>query len=129
MLAPLIVSDYVFSPFIANAYEISGVTSLLLKVKEVQAKQNKKLKFLRSLINCFNRRNKDQVQIVEAMRKKLGSNVMPCTVGDRTAIANTAHRKASVWHKAKGEAAKIASKEMWQALTHIIEQMNLPRVK
>lgn len=125
MLAPLMASDFVFSPIIPDAYGIDGVSSLFAKVKAVQANGNKNLKFLGLLINRWNRRNRDQSEIVDAMRAKLGANVMPFAITDRAAIANAAHRKAPVWRGAQGGAAKVAAKEVRAAMAHIVKQMNL----
>lgn len=125
MLAPLTASDFVFSPIIPDAYGIDGVASLFSKVRAVQSKDNKDLKFLGLLINRWNRRNKDQDKIVEALQKKLGKNVMPHTIGDRASIANAAHRKLPVWKGVTGGAAKVASAEMRRALGFIIKQMNV----
>ncbi len=125
MLAPLIASDFAFSPIVPDAYSIKGVSSLFKRIQQVKKSHNPKLQFLGLLINQWNKRDSDQNKTVEQLKEKLAKYVIPHTIGFRSAIAKAARRKQPVWYKASTGSARTAAKEVKAAMQWIIENTKI----
>ena len=122
MLAPLVASDFAFSPIVPDPYGITGVKSLLKRVDQVRDQYNKNLRYLGLLINRYNRRSAEQTQVVEAMEQDLADNIIPHRIGERVAIARVAFSRAPVWSVRSG-AGGVAAREMRGALNWIVNNM------
>lgn len=128
MLAPLIASDYAYSPIVPDAYGVKGVSSLFARITAIQKGQNPALKYLGLLPNRLRQTDREQVAVLAEMQKKLGKSVIPFTVAERSAIAAAAHRGHPVWEKPSGGAARVAAKEMRAATLHILKKIGLEAV-
>jgi chromosome partitioning protein len=122
MLAPLVASDFAFSPFKPDPFCFRGISSLTKRIEQIRAQHNPELAFLGLLINLWNRRNSDHNAIVEALKESQSEHIIPYMIGDRAAIARVAFSRTPVWSHHTG-AAGVASKEMRAALSWIVDQM------
>lgn len=122
MLAPLVASDYAFSPIVGDPYGIAGVQSVLDRVTQVQNQKNPHLRYLGLLINRVNNRSVDQREAIAAMREALGDYVIPHQIGERASIARVAFTQEPVW-KVHSGAAGVGAREMRRAMDYIIERM------
>lgn len=125
MLAPLIASDFALSPVIPDAFSVRGVKTLFAKIKAVRAKQNPSLKFLGLVINRWNSRNVQQVEMVKKFLEALPGQIIATPLADRSAIANAAYESKAVWDKPNGGAARIAAQEMLAVMQEIMEKMGM----
>lgn len=125
MLAPLIASDFALAPVIPDAYSIRGVKSLFGKIKAARAKYNPSLKFLGLVLNRFNSRNIQQVEMVKKFQELLSGQLIAKPLADRSAIANAAYDSKAVWDKPSGGAARIAAQEMLEVMEEIMEKMGM----
>lgn len=121
MLAPLLASDYAFSPIVPDAYGVQGVKSLFARIKSVRGGQNPGLRYLGLLPNRVRAADREQIAVLKELRAKLGSSLLPCEVAERAAIAAAAHKGRAVWDKPSGGAAKVAAREMRAAVDHVLE--------
>jgi chromosome partitioning protein len=128
MLAPLIASDFALSPVIPDAFSVRGVKTLFAKIKAVRTKQNPSLKFLGLVINRWNSRNVQQVEMVKKFQEAMPGQLISTPLADRSAIANAAYESKAVWDKPNGGAARIAAQEMLAVMQEIMEKMGM-RIK
>jgi chromosome partitioning protein len=125
MLAPLIASDFAVAPVIPDAYSIRGVKSLYAKIKAVRSKYNPSLKFLGLVLNRWNSRNSQQVEMVKKFQELLPGQLIAKPLADRSAIANAAYDSKAVWDKPNGGAARVAAVEMLEVMAEIMEKMGM----
>ncbi|MEB4592566.1 ParA family protein [Candidatus Thiothrix sp. Deng01] len=125
MLAPLIASDFAVAPVIPDAYSIRGVKSLYAKIKAVRSKHNPSLKFLGLVLNRWNSRNSQQVEMVKKFQELLPGQLIANPLADRSAIANAAYDSKAVWDKPNGGAARVAAVEMLEVMAEIMEKMGM----
>jgi chromosome partitioning protein len=122
MLAPLVASDFAFSPIVADPYGMQGVQSLLNRINQVQDQKNDALRYLGLLINRVNNRSIDQKEAIVAMRAALGDYIIPHQIGERSSIARVAFTRKPVWQVAGG-AAGVGATEMRRAMDYLISRM------
>lgn len=122
MLAPLIASDFVYSPIRADKYSLDGLGSLLDRVVEVQDNLNHGLKFLGFVINFFQKNNIRQREIKAELEEDLSEYLVPYVVGNRTPISFTADTGLPVWSLRTGS-ARVASKEFNDMLDWVYNKM------
>lgn len=128
MLAPLCVADFAFSPFKPDPFGFTGVKSLLKRIGQIREVYNPDLAYLGLLINLWNRRNRDQLGIIDALRgdPTTAKYVIPQAIGDRAAIARVAYERLPVWAHRSGSAG-VAAREMRAAMRWITTQMEKAR--
>lgn len=125
MLAPLMGSDYVFAPITPDSHSARGVTSLYANIKDVQESYNPNLQFLGMLVNRAIGGNPTHRRIIAEQRKQLGDSVLPHVIGERAAIYRTQLTKKPVWVGASSGSDRTASKEMRQAMSHLMDRMGV----
>jgi len=121
MLAPLVASDYAFSPMAPEPYSFKGVRALSDRVEQIRTQYNPELRYLGLLVNRWNRRHKQQTEVVEALRESMGDYLIPFQIGERAAIASVAFTGEPVWQVRSG-AGRVAAKEMRAALQWIVDR-------
>ena len=125
MLAPLIASDYAFSPIMPDPYSMRGIQSLIDRTDEVRAQYNPSFRFLGLLINKWNKRSADQTALVEAFKKSaLSRYLAPYQITERSPISQVAFRRQPVW-TVKSGAARVAAKEIRGALGWLTSEMRM----
>ncbi len=122
MLAPLVASNFAFSPFKPDSFGVKGIVSLHRRIEQIRVNHNPSLRYLGLLINLWNRRNADQNNVVAYLEQDLGEHLIEHKIGDRAAIARVAFSRIPVWAHNTG-AARVASKEMRAAMGWIFTQM------
>jgi chromosome partitioning protein len=129
MLAPLMASDYAFSPINPDAFSADGVASLFSRVKAIKSKENRNLKFLGVVINRLNTHSPLQKKVSAHLEKQLGDMVISQVITERSAISNASFSRRPVWYKATSGSSRIAGKEMKKTMQLLLDKMNLKGVK
>ncbi len=122
MLAPLIAADFAFSPMTVDPAAFRGVKQIQTWIERVKVKHNPGLQYLGVLVNRFNKRNADDVNLLNVMQESFPETFIPQIIGQRSAIARIAYSRMPVWAHNTGAAA-LGAKEMKAALRWITEQM------
>lgn len=125
MLAPLLASNFAYSPINPDAFSADGVASIFSKIKEIKSKGNPSLEFIGILINRLNTHSPLQKEVSNELVKKLGKMVIPQVIIERSAINNASFSKRPVWYQVKSGASKKASDEMKMAMNQLLNKMNL----
>lgn len=121
MLAPLIASDFAYSPIVSDPCAIQGVSSLFQRIEAVTGDYNEDLVFLGLLVNRWNRRNRLQTDAVTELKAALPEHLIPHEIAERSAIAQLAYTNEPVW-KMRNGAARVAAKEMRGTLSWIYDK-------
>lgn len=122
MVAPLIASDFMFSPIAPEPWCIEGVAFLLDLVTQVQQTANPKLRMLGFMVNKLDRKNARHGEALAVLEDQYEKHLIPHYVGVRASIANLAFTGEPVWNGSGGSAGQGA-KEMRHALDWIINKM------
>ncbi len=125
MLAPLMASDYAFSPINPDAFSPKGVISIFDRIKAIKSKENRNLIFLGVVINRLNSHIPLQKKVSQHLQKQLGDMVIPQVIKERSAISNASFSRRPVWYKARSGASQIAGKEMKTTMQLLLDKMNL----
>ena len=123
LLAALIAADAVVSPLGLNGYSIQGITDLQKSIQTVIRRFNPRLKNLGLLANMVNSRSATHTGMLAELRQALGDKLLPFTLGHRVAIADAIDRSQPVWHKARGESAARAAREMRAVCAAVLEKL------
>lgn len=122
MLAPLIASDFVYSPIRADKYSVDGLGSLLDRVVEVQDNFNQGLSFLGFVINFYQANNARQVKYRADLEEEVSEYLVPHVIGNRSPISYTADTGLPVWSLRTGS-ARVASQEFNNMLDWVYTNM------
>ena len=125
MLAPLMASDYAFSPVNPDAFSSNGVASLFEKIRAIQGENNKDLNFLGLVINRLNTHSPLQKEVAEYMKNQLGDHILPQVIAERSAISNSAFSRRPVWYQARSGSSRIAAREMINTMQILLDRMEL----
>ena len=125
MLAPLMASDYAFSPINPDAFSSDGVASLFEKIRAIKDEKNKKLEFLGLVINRLNTHSPLQKQVANYMKEQLGNNVISQVIAERSAISNSAFSRRPVWYQARSGSTRIAAKEIKNTMKILLDKMEM----
>lgn len=128
MLAPLMASDYAFSPINPDAFSSDGVASLFEQIRAIKDEKNKDLEFLGLVINRLNTHSPLQKKVAEYMKKQLGDSVISQVIAERSAISNSAFSRRPVWYKARSGSTRIAAKEIKNTMQILLDKMELKGV-
>ncbi len=128
MLAPLMASDYAFSPINPDAFSPDGLQSLFQSIGYIQQEKNQELIFLGLVINRLNRHSPLQKQLALSIQKKLGEQVISQIIPERSAINNSTFLRKPVWYQARSGSSRQAAKEMINAMKILFDKMGLEGV-
>jgi chromosome partitioning protein len=122
MLAPLIASDFVFSPIVPSRYAVEGIESLILRIEQIQKSINPDLTFLGLLVNRWRKTSPPQNRIVAGLRKDIGEYLFEGTLPESSAIENAANEKRPVWKDAKSGSHRRAAKAVRDVMTYVLDR-------
>ena len=122
-VAPLIASDYVFSPVVPDSFALGGAETVFDQVRHVQEEYNPDMKYLGLIINRWNRRNRDHNEVVDALKAEVPEGyLIPQAICERSGIAHVAHSGVPVW-KVRSGSARVAKREILNALEWIYNEV------
>lgn len=121
-LCPMMASHYVISPVVPHDYSIAGAENVLTRIDQIKRSSNPGLRFLGILINCWNRRDSDENEIVQDFRTNLSKFIVPHALGKYVAISRIAKTKQPVWKGAKSGAHRKAATEVRTVMKWVLDQ-------
>lgn len=122
MLAPLLASNFVFSPIIPDAYSMKGIQNLADQVERIRKSHNPTLVFLGVMINKWRRNSSQQNDTVATLRRDFRSMVMPHELPEAAAIADAAHHQRPVWREARWGSQRAAAAAVKTAMSFILDR-------
>lgn len=126
LLAGLVASNSVFSPFTLERFALDGVVSLLQTIKTVRSKFNPGLRYLGVLPNKVNNRSKSQQVAYAGLVSLVGERgVIPFRLTERVAVQDALAQGMPVWRNPRGESGRAAAREFKAACASIYAEVML----
>lgn len=125
MIAALLAAEYTVAPIELESYSIQGITQLLAMVYGLKKEHNPRLTFLGMVPSRFNANSPAQKEHLQQILASYSHLMLRACIGNRSAVAEALGTKKPVW-EVKKTAARLAAKEMRQAVTLITAKMETP---
>lgn len=114
LTAALAAADAVICPVAVGLYEIAGLAKLWGLIKSVKTKYNPRLQMMGMLPSMVNTKSPEEMEGLEALRKKFGTAILPHVLGFRASVKQATARRRPVWSNTKG-AGHLAAAREWKA--------------
>lgn len=119
LTAALAAADAVVCPVAVGLYEIAGLAKLWGVIKAVKAKHNPSLQMMGMIPSMVNTKSPEELEGLEALRKKFGTAILPHVLGFRASVKQATARRRPVWTNTKGAGHLAAAKE-WKAACNTV---------
>jgi chromosome partitioning protein len=109
MEAPLVAADFVYSPIVCDDYSLQNFAELQETLARIRKDENPGMKFLGLLPSRVKSNDSLQLSILDGMKKKLSSLVIPHLVPESVPISRIQRHKTPLWRFATSGAERKAS--------------------
>ena len=121
--AALIAADFVVMPFVPARESVDGLGDLMDTIDEVKRTYNPGLQVVGLLANKVNSRSGFDRKILVDLQEAAPGMLLPLVIHDRTSVSGAMATSRPVWYGAKGASHQLASAEVRNACTHILQTM------
>jgi chromosome partitioning protein len=122
LAAALSVSTHVIAPVELEVYSLQGIKLMVQTIHNIK-KINPALNFLGMIPSRVDTRNPRQNQHLTELMEAYSNMIIPHKISMRSSIADAIASKRPVWHDKK-TAARVAAKEIRQAIEYLLEQVD-----
>lgn len=122
MIAALVASDHVVSPFNISKLTFSRMPKLMATIDYIRSELNPSLNFLGFLPNMVNSRSPDEINLLPSLRDAYGDDMFDVHIIYRPCVNKALANGDPVWFKPNGSSQRTAGREMKQACDAILSK-------
>jgi chromosome partitioning protein len=109
MDAPLMASDFVYSPICLEEYSTDNLPELFGELDRIRKRDNPNLEFLGLLINRVKQTDSEQLDILNGLRKDHGKLLIPHSLPESAPLSRIRRHQVPIWLLATSGAERKAS--------------------